>query len=276
MHETENCQRCARPTGDGARLCMACHDTLTVDLRQVRELIADLLVTRTKQDAINSRQARVSGSRERPLGFRPGAMVAADELAAVLRFWARTMAAAWAQRMSVRVQWDVEPLIVPDDAEGCATWLLRHPHTIRLTDGAADMVDQIGYAIGKARRTTDRAPEKVYAGRCECGVDLYARENAAEIVCQECRRHFRTADRRSAMLDALREHIATAADIANGAGELFGRPLNRKTINQWHTRDRLLARRYTAGGDPMFRIGDVLDLAVASSTPKSNPVAQTA
>lgn len=263
MHETENCQRCARPTGDSARLCMACHDTLMIDLRQVGELLADLLITRTKQDAIGNRQARVSGSRERPLGFRPGALVAADDLTAVLRFWARAIADEWASRLPR--DWAA----ISDDPEQCAKFLARYPTAIRHSECAADIVDQIAYAVSKARRATDRPAEKIYAGRCECGIDLYAREKAAEIVCRECRRHYRTRDRRQAMLDALREHIATAADIAAGAGELYGRPLNRKTINKWHSRDRLIARRHSPTGDPMFRIGDVLDLAVASSTPET-------
>lgn len=258
------CARCNRPTThDGARLCTSCLDGLFADLKQVSELYDDLDITRTKQDVISAEHSRVSGSKERPLGYRPGALAAAEELTIALRFWARTIADEWEQRLNRTFR-------APADPKACALWLRCNPNTIRYSQHAADMVDQIGYAVTKARRVCDRPAERRYAGACqECGADLYSREQATHITCPACGRTYRSDERYASLLVELRDRLATAADIAAGVGRLHGQPIDRKVINQWHSRGRLAAHGHTPEGHPMFRIGDVLDLALRPKRQKA-------
>ena len=75
------------------------------------------------------------------------------------------------------------------------------------------------------------------------------------------------AARREWLLTALREHLATAAEIAMGVGELYGQRINRNTITQWYRRGRLFPHGVTRDAQhPLFRIGDVLELAEAAAT----------
>lgn len=267
--DTPTCARCNRPTAhDGARLCTPCLDGLFADLAHVDELYDDLDVTRTKQDVI-TREQSVRSSKQHPLGYRPGALSAADELTTCLRFWARTIADEWEQRLQREYQ-AVHKFTAPEDGKACARWLRTNPNTIRYSQHTADMVDQIGYAIAKARSVIDRPAERRYAGACpDCRMDLYVREEATHITCPGCARIFRSDQRYADLLAELRDRLATAAEIAAGVGRLTGNPLSRNTITQWHTRGRLVPRGHTPEGHPMYRIGDVLDLARSPKREKS-------
>jgi len=226
----------------------------------VKAVVDDLDITRSKQDVITDRHARVSGTREHPLGFRPAAAEAADLMHLTLAYWARIIAHSLGK--TVRGGTTV----------GLAMWLARYRETIRHHDGAADLLHQVRAAIGNARAVVDRPPERVYSGRCPCGGHLYARERAHQVACPACRKIYSVTERRSAMLAEVREHLATAAEIAAGIGELHGAQINRKTINKWSSRDRLIVRGYSIEGYPLFRIGDVLDLAVAHNSRHTPPV----
>lgn len=255
---TPQCDSCTCPVADGANLCKNCADALCYDLRRVKTIMADLDITRSRQDVISDRNARVSGTRERPLGYRPAACEATDLMHLTLAFWARTIAHS------------LGATVRGGTTVGLALWLARHRETIRHHDGAADLLNQVRAAIGNARDVIDRPPERVYSGRCGCGADLYARERAHQVACNNCKTVHSVKARRNAMLDAVREHFATAAEIAAGIGELHGQQINRKTINKWNSRDRLEVRGYSIEGYPLFRIGDVLDLAIAH-TPRHTP-----
>jgi hypothetical protein len=258
--DTPTCSQCSRPTGhDGARLCAGCLQQVLDDLSQVDGAFKDLLITRTKQDVI-SREPSVSQTRERPLGYRPGAHTAAEELTICLRFWTRVLGEEFGQRFPAG----------PTAGLRCAAWLIRHASLIRYSNHAADLANQIRYAVAKARNVCDRPPERRYAGACpRCATDMYVREQATHIICPGCQQTYRADQRWADLLTELRDRIATAAEIAAGVGRLHGETLNRKTINQWHTRGRLIARAHTIEGHPMFRIGDVLDLARRTPREKS-------
>lgn len=251
------CGGCHRPTGDGTRLCAACTAHLRGLLGTVRELADDLVVTRTKQDRIGGGEARVTGTVEKPLGFRPGAMEAADILTATLRVWASMIVG-------------LDRLSLGDDAAALAATLLAEIDTVRRHDDAGIFLGELMYAVKMSRSAVDRPPGKTYAGPCDqCKVDLYARMGASTIICVNCRTRYSTEARRSWLLESLRDHVATPAEIALGIGELHGEKINRKTINQWHHRNRLVPAGFTPGGEPMFRIGDVLELAMTNSRRKN-------
>jgi uncharacterized protein YbaR (Trm112 family) len=237
---------------------MSCWDMLRSAISEVPDLVVELLITRTKQDRISHGGAKVGGTKERPIGMRPGPADTARLLENTLMYW------VYAVAVDLR---GTSYLNGNMDARDAALWLLRHPETIRRHHNAWDMVSHVQYAVDKARQAIDRPADKLYAGPCDgCGLALYQRQQAQEIVCRECRRHYRADERRAWLLEALRGHSATAAEIAAGVGELAGQPINRKRINQWHSRGRLAPTGTNSEGAPVFLIGDVMDLAVAAST----------
>lgn len=124
------------------------------------------------------------------------------------------------------------------------------------------------YAVGVTRRAIDRPPERVYLGPCDrCTHDLYASPGDPAVICGECNTTYLVDQRRRWLLHSLREHLATATEISQGIGELYGQPVNRNTIYTWHHRERLLDHGYARNThQPLFRIGDVLDLAEQPAT----------
>ena len=250
------CLGCGKPTaGDGANLCAMCTIHLRADLDAVDGLVVELEISRTKQDRIGGGTGNRRTADE-PVGFRPAAMEAADVLTRTLTAWAADIA-----EQLRRPRYAVPTT----DPVACAAWLIREIENIRRHPTAGACLDEIRFAVRVGYRTIDRPPEKVYAGPCvECRADLYGYPRAREVVCRNCGTPHSTADRRAEMLAALRDHLATAAEIAAGIGELYGETINRKRINQWHHRGRLVDHGVTLDThDPLFRIGDVLDLAVS-------------
>lgn len=233
-------------------MCVCCEGILAADLRAVPDVVEDLLITRSKQDNMGE-QARVSGSRERPLGFRPGAMSAEDVLRETLRAWAVTIA------LELGGADDIE---LPDESVGLAEWLLRHPFAIRRCDQVGEMLNELAYALSNARKAVDRPAEKRFAGRCVCAELLYAYESARFVTCPACGERFEVTVLQAGALTAIRRYVGTAADIAAGVGSTFtDGKITRKLINKWHSRGRIAPRDFAPNGDPMFLVGDVLDLA---------------
>ena len=257
-----SCPGCHRPVPDGA-LCRACTTRLRDDLAAVDDLAAELETWRVKLDRIGARAPR--GGQNIPLGFRPQAVEVADVLHMTLAGWARDIAEAVG-----------DPLydIPAEHPPALAAWLADRLETARHLATAGALADEVGYAIRTVRRAIDRPADRTYAGPCDaepfpgvvCNADLYAYPGADHVVCRVCGARYGMTDRRAWLLDGVREHLATAAEISQGVGELYGQPINRRTITVWHHRNRLPERGRTAQGYPLYRIGDVLDLAAGSVT----------
>lgn len=248
----QGCPACLAPTADDA-LCVRCTTRLTNDLAQVPELIDEVETWRIKLDRIGGRDVGTSGSDEVPLGYRPMAVEVHDVLHLTLATWAASVAdAAGLSMLGVPAQHPAQ----------LAGWLAGQVEPARHMPGVAAYCDEVGYAVRVTRRAIDRPADRVYAGPCDqCQRDLYAGGTADVVTCHGCGTGYGVRERRAWLLDGLREHLATAAEIAAGIGELYGTPVNRKTINVWHHRERLVERGSTRNGWPLFRIGDVLELA---------------
>lgn len=245
------CRKCYSETPDGDQLCASCLEALMVDLRAVPDVVEDLLITRSKQDNMGE-HARVSGSRERPLGFRPGAMSAEDVLRETLLAWACVVHA---------LAYGDQQADVSGNSVELAAFMRRHPTAIRRCDGAAVMSNEIAHAVSNARNAVDRPAEKRFAGRCVCTELLFTYERAKFVKCPTCGERHEVALLQAGVLVAIRQYVGTAADIASGIGQsLSGGKLSRKLINKWHSRGRITPRDFTPSGDPMFMVGDVLDL----------------
>lgn len=246
------CANCKSAITDAVTVCTACLDAIGTELRNAQEYLRELLITATRQDVTGDKQARVGGTREQPLGYRPAVTEAETQLRSTLAYWGRLVAAA-----------NGVPLyeLPVARASQLAKWLAAHRDTIKRHEGAAVLLAELRAANVAARRLIDRPAERVYLGRCTCGRELYARERAHQVVCSGCQTVHSVGERRTWLRDLIRDQYATAADIAAGIGELHGTDISRKTINQWHHRRRLTSCGLSPDGHPLFRIGDVLDLA---------------
>lgn len=140
-----SCQIDDRKVGDGARLCRRCTSDLERDLDAVPDIVADLLITVSRQDHVQAAQAgRAPGT---PLAFNVDASRELTDLAAALNYWTRRYAVA----LGVTAPPDTNPT-------ACAGWLLRLRRVIRHHDSAGRFSTDVHAAIRAARHATDLAP----------------------------------------------------------------------------------------------------------------------
>lgn len=273
-----------------AALCSSCAGDLARALRSVPELLDDLEVTRTRGDRLGD----AGRGGEQPMPHKDTASTALWVLGNVLTTWMRdiarsrglTIAAASRPRPPARA---IPPGARTDDAgrpamttdppdpavesaRFAASWLLEHISDIRALYGDEDATqahDEITDAIAQARRAVDRPATRIFVGLCdECGADLYGVPHRSRAECQQCGALYEDmAERWESALLKLRGYPATAATIAHMAGELYGVMIDRKLINQWHTRGDIApvpVDHQSDDGTPRFRFGDVLDRAARS------------
>lgn len=240
-----NCA-CGQPAHD-ARICTACTRKLQLALLTASVLGTELDIARSRQ-ARFTRTPSGSGSRTPVLPYDPRASDAAMTLHAVLAVWVA----------AVHGDEPLPPLLIP----AMALWLIRHLHRLRQLDGAADALDQIADAAAAGQRAIDRPPARIYAGPCdECGLDLLAKPGALTVVCRRCDELYDVPARQAWMREQLEDYLGNAAYVAMVVTAM-GCRVSSATVRKWAQRDRLTAR---PGG--LYRIGDVLDLALARNIP---------
>lgn len=260
---------CGRPA-DGYFLCQGCAGELDAHLASVDTLMAELTITVTRQARFSSTVA-VSTSGPAPLPYDPNA----SEALAVLHNTLTT----WARDLSERLGHDLDELT--DDA--VAAWLRARRYSIRSHPAAAELADEIGYAVTNGWRAVDRAPGSVYIGPCGadgCELDLYGRADPAQpgrldprqsVVRCQCGAQWNASQRREWLFDRLHDSLATAREIASAVGMIGDRPVNEKTIRSWHHNGRLEERGRNAHGVPLHRIGDVVKVAAVTATRRRDP-----
>ncbi|MFD7045791.1 hypothetical protein [Rhodococcus jostii] len=189
-------------------------------LREMPELVEELAVTITRQDRIGTPgSAGKRRGEEQPLPFNVTASEAADDLHTTLVAWVRHVCE------SRRVDYDGR-----DGTLGVARWLDRNVIALAMTEGSGEALDEIRYAMRRARWATDRRPED------STWVD-------PELV------------------NEARSAIGTAADLEKILRGMGDAALTRKRITYL---DRVgeLKRIALADGTTVFEVGDVLDAHV--------------
>ena len=126
----------------------------------------------------------------------------------------------------------------------------------RQHEAAGEMVRQVTMAVRQAQRVIDRPAGRVYAGPCDCGLDLYARPGQPHVTCRGCGAVHEVASRQEWMRAQLDDHLGNASWCAAIVTAL-GREVSPSTIRVWASRKRLIER---PGG--LFRVGDVMDRVV--------------
>lgn len=141
-------------SAQGVTLCHYCTTRLETLLRDVRDVWANLMVTAARLD----KGAASIGSSGHSAPAAPcnfDAIEDGDQLAAVLRGWAKQLAV-------------VSPHFTPPRV---AERLLNQVTQIRRRDWAGDLLHELRDALNAARRVTDRGAERVFAGMCTTETD---------------------------------------------------------------------------------------------------------
>lgn len=244
---------CTRPAPAGA-LCGA-------HVEQVTEALNDLPALAHALDARYLRQQRFSVASlherkpdESSVPFDEQAGRLRRELSRFLLHWV-TSVPHRAGRLRNTAESETAYLV------GSMTWLAGHP----------EFAEELIGLHGRIVAAVDRPPDLVYLGVCsavrdgqECPEDLYAEWGAPVAKCRACGRQHDVRQRRDVLLAAIADQLAAATDIARG---LSGLDMNvtAERIRQWKARGRIIERGPNYQGQPLFRVGDVLDLLVTDN-----------
>lgn len=249
---------CARPAHNNLAICVHCTWLLGRDLDDAPELAAELDVTRYRLSAVTTAStAGGCGAYDPPLPFDPRAAAAAFALHQVLDVWA------------ARIERAVTGRARPLHTEGLTRWLHHHHGELAGRDDAAGAVTQIGAAVGRGWRVVDRPADRVYAGTCGCGEQLYAQPGHATVTCRACDTEHHAETRRADMQSALDGRLMTGAEIARLAqyfGHVADRERARNLIKVWAGRGQVVAHGHTDAGAPLYPFGETLSRLLNAGT----------
>lgn len=223
-------------------------------------VVEELDVTITRQSQFGSQYESGKAS-ETPVYFHEAAADVAYDLHGALSSWVNEVCT---QRQ----------LVFPgvDRSGRMARWLWQHVIDLALTTNAEVALDEIRDAVQRAERIIDRPLGRVYVGPCgeeqdagRCGADLYAVVDKPVVKCQECGATHPVDERRRQLQEEVRSLLGTATEIARMLPWILDAPVKANTIRVWAKRKRLEVRSVDrTTGDARYRIGDVIDLHVAS------------
>jgi hypothetical protein len=257
------CEACrSRPAPDST-ICSTCADHLVSEVRTVSDyhgLAYDLDIAIAKQAAFRPHCGRPSGEHQLPIDER--ASDAAGTLKQVLARWARV----------IIVDTGAEP--PADTLPGIAAWLQHRIRWVMHRPDAAQAYEQIDAAIHAARFAVDRPDDRVYAGACDCGRDLYTRTGSKWAVCRS-EEHpeplmWPVEARRAWLLDQAADFVGTSTAIARALSR-YARPVTTSMIRGHDLRGTITPAGVDDRGRKLWRLGDVL-AAVAPVLVSENSV----
>jgi hypothetical protein len=155
-----------------------------------------------------------------------------------------------------------------------AAWLQDQLDWIRHQQFAAEALTTLGRAGDDIKRIVDSPPGQRIAGVCNCGVTMYARENATGVTCESCGLDWVVEEAREHLRETLRSYLVTPAEAAwllAFFGLTGNRDRSRKTIVVWASRG-LLAARTDHEGVSRYLFGEVLDRATRHMADAANRV----
>lgn len=241
---------CDRPPHDG-HLCQSCINTLRRDLEAIPDLLADIMVTISRQDRLSDSDGR--GSSEKPLPLRLGPMEAKRDLADTIT--------AWSDHVAARRDTNLTGQTTLQRAD----WLTLYLGEVQDDPRAGDLADEIGYAVITAQRAVDKPLIHQYVGPCDlCGSDLYAHPRSKVVACrnQPCDAEYNVEDRRAWLLSKAEDQLMTATEISRALPNLLQRSLTSATIRGWARHGKITQHPPLPDRprDPVYRIGDVLSI----------------
>lgn len=253
---------CWRPTQD--HLCQGCLTELVTALRMLAYkvnqrgerrpgLCQDLDDVITRQTAMGK---AVGG---KATGQRLPYHVEASELADT----ARNIITTWARDFH-----ESNPHLKPKwtSLASAAEWLASLPRLLSIHPAAKEMHDEITYLERAIRKMVDRAPDKIYLGKCgatfedvECKDGLFGVVDQEVVRCKTCGTEHDAHDRWEKIQVKVRMSFASASEISGTLAHFYGKQINVKTIRSWADRDVIKTYK-TKEGDKHL-VGEVLDTA---------------
>lgn len=258
MTETNICA-CGKPTRDAAYVCDGCLGDLTKALAEIPWLVGELEVTISKQRGVDYRALGGSPSSETPAPIHIPALEARRALRAALVTCVQFCEEEHIRHQSASTRRPVDSL------ESMSRWLMWRVDGLGLNDMGYEFADDIVDAAAKCRHAIDRAPERRYAGPCECGRDLYHKPGATEVKCGDCARTYDVAELYEWMRQGVMGRLVTAREGSTLLGR-FDLPTPQAAIDQWHARKRIVDRGSNPAGHRLYLIDDLLGLAATKSS----------
>lgn len=273
---------CAYPAPNH-RLCKIHRSELAKHIAEVPGLLKNLAITFTRQTSMGSGSGRGS---DRPLPFDARASAAEAAAGAVLRTWARAVAAGY----------ETPPY---DDTYALALWLKARRGRVVEHPSAGVACEQLAAIVARVRRVIDRPPARVYAGVCgatvapdpdatpgdglarggvghyRCEESLYAELDADTVRCRGCGTEYHVKARQAQMLTHLDSMLFTPADLARLASLFMTISVARasKLIDSWERRGKLLRIAVDQDGARCYPFGEIRTMLRDTPTRRRNPAA---
>jgi hypothetical protein len=250
---------CGKPTRDQAYVCDDCLGDLTKALAETSWLATELEVTIAKQRGIDYTALGGSPSSETPMPVHAPALEAKRALRLALVTCVR-----FCDEEHIRHQ-SSSTRLPNDSLDSMSHWLMWRVDGLGLNDMGHQFVTDITRAFLACHRAIDRAPERRYAGPCECGRDLYHKPGAVDAQCVDCERVYTIAELHDWMRKQMVDRLVTASE-----GSLllcrYGLNTPSNTIDQWAHRKRLAAHGESIKGRPLYLLDDLFKLAAARNS----------
>jgi hypothetical protein len=239
-------------------ICKICLQALRRDLGDIPALIDDLHTTLSRQDTIGASSGRRAS--EASLPWKEAASEALWVLISTVMTWCREFQDNGASPF-------------PEAPLAAARWLLTNSSHVASREGAGKAVDEIAAAVKQGYAAIDRPADRLLAGQCsadtddgECTEFLYAHVdgdgNAVHITkCRACGTEHKTEDRRARMVAYAAEMQLPAFMALKWVLLLMRKSIPRGTWDGWVARGRIAAVAQDHVGVPLYRFGDVRDLA---------------
>lgn len=289
---TPPCDHCTKPT-TGAHLCTSCETTLAYALANIAAYDADLRTVAERRTRYGTQAGKPSIGKTQPLpvdmrfvdtanhGGAGRGTALAEDVRNTLVGWCRVVAEHNPPRpgthcagVCLHASCAVVRRTAPpeDTVPSMVRYLARQMRAIRREDWIGDMLDELLYLEKRLARFVDRPPERWYAGKCDCGVDLYAQADRGAVRCDGCSAEYDVATRRDFLLAEACDCLVTASEAAGAliAWTDYDGTVEKLTdrIRKWRDRDQLEVRDVTSlnGRDRhLYRLGDIQSLLIGAA-----------
>lgn len=254
---------CEYPTSEGCFVCKICVQQLRRDLGDIPALLDDLNTTLSRQDRLGASGGRRGG--ETALAWKPPASEALFLLTNVVTTWCRLMVEHYGLDVpNVLTLANAGVTLPPSTAHGAARWLMRHVQSLSMHSAAGEAVDELASAVKVAYDVIDRPPDMLLAGQCDtegCEEYLYVKPEATRVTCRGCGTEDSVDERRAWMMTYAADMSLPPLMCLSWIKLLMGKQIPRGTWDSWVSRKRISAHDRDHVGNPLYRFGDVRDLA---------------
>jgi hypothetical protein len=250
-----HCGKCHDPSD--LMLCANCTIALRIELGDVPALLADLDITRSRQDQLTDPTNKHTGGGEIPLPYKLHVSEVVWVLHHTLYSWVATLDGG---EPAPRGRF---PNDIPTSST-LARYLLVNVARIRVRTDAGQLADEVTSAIHQARHAIDRPQDdRLFLGPCGeqlpnhtiCRHEIYGVGWKQTTSCPGCGAIHNIADRQRWLLDVAYDRLGTSTEIA-GCLRTAGVRCTPSQIRGYVARGRLTPAQDT--DPPLYRMRDVL------------------